>query len=123
MIFLFGFSLFIRTENNNEKVVKEKCISQTTLICVTKKNCTIFLVTVFTLGICYPWAFTMIYNWETKHTVINGKRLQFDGTAAQLFGNWIKWFLLTLITVGIYGLWLPIKIAKWKTMHTSFVEA
>lgn len=81
------------------------------------------LVTMVTLGICFPWACTMIYNWEIKHTVINGKRLQFDGKAIQLFGNWIKWFLLTIITLGIYGLWLPIKLKKWKTLHTSFVEA
>lgn len=80
------------------------------------------LVTICTIGICYPWAFTMIYRWETKHTVINGKRLQFDGTPLQLFGNWIKWFLLTIITIGIYGLWLPIKLKKWKTLHTSFIE-
>ena len=39
------------------------------------------LVTVFTLGICLPWAYCMIYRWETKHTVINGRRLEFDGTA------------------------------------------
>jgi len=58
------------------------------------------IVTVFTLGICYPWACCMIYNWETKHTVINGRRLKFTGTAMQLFGNWIKWLLLTVITLG-----------------------
>ena len=81
------------------------------------------LITVFTLGICYPWAFTMVYKWEINHTVINGKRLQFDGTASQLFGNWIKWFLLTIVTFGIYGFWLPIKLKQWKTMHTSFIEA
>ena len=81
------------------------------------------LITVFTLGICYPWAFTMVYNWEINHTVINGKRLQFDGTASQLFGNWIKWFFLTIVTFGIYGFWLPIKLKQWKTMHTSFIEA
>ncbi|MCR4822441.1 MAG: DUF898 domain-containing protein [Treponema sp.] len=80
------------------------------------------IVTTITCGICYPWAFTMIYSWEAKHTVINGKRLQFDGTALQLFGKWIVWFLLTVITCGIYGLWLPIKLKKWKTLHTSFVE-
>lgn len=80
------------------------------------------LVTICTIGICYPWSFTMIYRWETKHTVINGKRLQFDGTALQLFGNWIKWFLLTIVTIGIYGFWLPIKLKKWKTLHTSFIE-
>ena len=64
------------------------------------------LITFFTLGICFPWAYTMIYSWEARHTVINGRRLTFDGTAIQLFGNWIKWEILTLITFGIYGFWL-----------------
>ena len=79
-----------------------------------------FLVTVLTLGICLPWSFTMIYNWETKHTVIDGYRLRFDGTAVGLFGNWIKWFLLTIITIGIYGFWVGIKLRKWKVQHTYF---
>ena len=80
------------------------------------------LVTVFTLGICYPWAVCMVYRWETKHTVINGHRLDFDGTAIQLFGNWIKWFLLTIITIGIYGFWVSIALKKWKTKHTFFAN-
>ena len=80
------------------------------------------LVTVLTLGICYPWAICMIYRWEAKHTVINGRRLRFDGTAVQLFGNWIKWLLLTIITLGIYGFWLNIKLIQWKTKHTVFAN-
>ena len=80
------------------------------------------LVTIFTLGICYPWAVCMVYRWETNHTVINGKRLRFDGKAIQLFGNWIKWFFLTIITIGIYGFWLNIKLKKWITKHTHFAE-
>lgn len=78
------------------------------------------LVTACTLGICYPWAKCMIMNWETKHTVIEGKRLCFDGNAVQLFGNWIKWLLLTIITLGIYSFWLSIKLKKWITKHTHF---
>ena len=62
----------------------------------------------------------MIYDWETKHTVINGKRLSFDGKAIQLFGNWIKWLLLTIITLGIYSFWLRIALKKWKTKHTYY---
>lgn len=77
-----------------------------------------FIITIFTLGICYPWALCMVYSWEAKHTVINGHRLYFDGTALQLFGNWVKWLLLTIITLGIYGFWLQIKIKQWKTKHT-----
>lgn len=81
-----------------------------------------FLVTVCTFGICLPWAYCMIYNWEIKHTVIEGKRLGFNGTAIQLFGNWIKWFLLTVITFGIYGFWASIKLKQWKVKHTYFVK-
>lgn len=80
------------------------------------------LVTTITLGICLPWAYCMLYNWEVKHTVIEGRRLRFDGKAIQLFGNWIKWLLLTLITLGIYGFWVPIKLKKWVTKHTFFAE-
>ena len=81
-----------------------------------------FLITVFTLGICYPWALCIIYSWEANHTVINGKRLYFDGKAIQLFGNWIKWFLLCIITIGIYSFWLNISVKKWKTKHTFFIN-
>ena len=80
------------------------------------------LVTTLTLGICFPWAVCMVYNWETKHTVIEGKRLKFTGTAIGLFGNWIKWLLLTIITFGIYGFWVNIKVKKWITKHTVFAD-
>ncbi len=80
------------------------------------------LITIFTLGICYPWALCMIYDWETKHTVIDGRRLAFDGKAVQLFGNWIKWVLLTIITFGIYSFWLGIALEKWKVKHTYFAN-
>ena len=78
------------------------------------------LITVLTLGICYPWALCMVYDWKIKHTVIEGRRLKFSGTAIGLFGNWIKWFLLCIITLGIYGFWLGIALEKWKVKHTSF---
>ncbi len=81
-----------------------------------------FLVTVFTLGICYPWSITMILGWKARHTVINGRRLEFTGSAIGLFGNWIKWWLLTIITLGIYSFWLLIAMEKWKTKHTKFAN-
>lgn len=80
------------------------------------------LITIITFGICAPWAICMIYNWEIKHTVINGRRLEFDGKATQLFGNWIKWLLLCIITFGIYSFWLSISLKKWKVKHTNFVS-
>ncbi|MFI3169633.1 MAG: hypothetical protein R3Y06_06810 [Faecalibacterium sp.] len=79
-----------------------------------------WLLTFLTLGICYPLAICMSYNWEIKHTIIDGRRLYFTGTATGLWGNWIKWMLLTIITCGIYGFWVNIKIKQWKTKHTHF---
>ena len=79
-----------------------------------------WLVTICTLGICYPWAFTMLYRWEAKHTVIEGRRLEFTGTAGGLFGQWIKWLLLSIITLGIYSFWVNIKLKNWRTQHTRF---
>jgi uncharacterized membrane protein YjgN (DUF898 family) len=80
------------------------------------------VVTIITFGICYPWAFTMIYSWKANHTVINGRRLKFTGSAIGLFGMWIKWWLLCIITLGIYSFWLFISLEKWKTKHTMFAD-
>lgn len=80
------------------------------------------LVTTFTLGICFPWALCMVFGWKINHTVIEGRRLRFTGTAGSLFGQWIKWFLLCIITAGIYGLWVGIALEKWKVKHTEFVN-
>ena len=77
-------------------------------------------VTAITFGICYPWALCKIYGWKINHTVINGRRLKFNGTGVSLFGNWIKWLLLTIITFGIYSFWLGIKLEQWKVKNTTF---
>ena len=63
------------------------------------------------------WAAIRFIKWDTKHTVISGNSIKFNGNAFQLLGNCIKWTFLTIITVGIYSLWLPIKVRKWKVKH------
>lgn len=80
------------------------------------------LVTMCTLGLGAPWAICMLTKWETKHTVIEGRRLGFNGTGLQLWGKWIVWTLLTIITFGIYGFWFSIKMKQWVTSHTYFVN-
>ncbi len=79
------------------------------------------LITVFTLGICYPFALVLRERWRCKHSFINGQQLAFTGLAIGLFGLWIKWFLLSIITVGIYLFWVGPRIQRWKWEHTSFV--
>lgn len=108
--------------NREEKIMEKESYFDGGLLQLIGWNILGGLITVITLGICYPWAKCMKVNWETKHTVIEGKRLRFDGRAIQLFGNWIKWFLLCIITIGIFSFWVPIKMKKWVTKHTFFVE-
>ena len=76
------------------------------------------LLTAITLGLGAPWAVCMKERWMAKHTVIDGKRLVFDGKGGQLFGQYIKWLLLTIITLGIYSFWLGIKMKQWVVSHT-----
>ena len=90
------------------------------LICV---NLLQWLICVFTLGIALPWAVCIKQRWIASHTIIDGQRLYFDGTVAQLFGNYIKWFLLTVITLGIYGFWLDLKLKSWVVKHTHRIGA
>ena len=80
------------------------------------------LITSFTCGICYPWALCMIYGWKINHTVVEGRRLKFNGSAVGLFGNWIKWLLLIIVTLGIYGFWVHIKLEQWKVKNTTFLN-
>jgi uncharacterized membrane protein YjgN (DUF898 family) len=54
-----------------------------------------------------------------KHTIIDHRRLSFNGNGTQLFGKFIIWYLLTIVTLGIYGFWLSIKLKKWVTEHTD----
>jgi uncharacterized membrane protein YjgN (DUF898 family) len=78
------------------------------------------LISSVTLGIATPWGLCMIYSWQINHTVVEGKRLHFNGKGGSLFGSWIKWAFFCIITVGIYGFWMGIALEKWKAENTSF---
>jgi uncharacterized membrane protein YjgN (DUF898 family) len=80
------------------------------------------LITMFTLGLCLPWAVCLFLKWETSHTVVGGRRLQFTGSGGSLFGHYILWWFLTIITLGIYSFWLYVAMKKWTTKHTSFAN-
>ncbi|WP_430915039.1 hypothetical protein, partial [Listeria monocytogenes] len=53
------------------------------------------LVTICTIGICYPWALCMVYGCQINHTVIEGSSLVFQGSAVGLFCHWIKWLFIS----------------------------
>lgn len=75
-------------------------------------------LTSITCGIATPWAVCYMMKFILEHTIIDGKRLRFDGNGGQLFGNWIKWMILTVITCGIYSFWVTPKLYQWIAKHT-----
>lgn len=83
----------------------------------------VIAITAITGGLGYPWACCLFMQWETSHTVVNGKRLKFTGTGLELFKQYIKWFLLTVVTCLIYGLWMGVKVKKWTVAHTVFEDS
>lgn len=80
------------------------------------------LVTVFTLGICYPFGLVLRERWRAKHSYIEGRQLVFNGSAWGLFGLWWKWLILSFITIGIYLFWVGPRIYRWKWEHTSWAR-
>jgi uncharacterized membrane protein YjgN (DUF898 family) len=79
------------------------------------------LITVVTLGICYPFAFVLRERWRAKHSLIDGKRLVFTGSAWGLFGRWLLWLLLIIVTLGIYSFWVGPRMQRWKWENTDFL--
>ncbi|MFA5283316.1 MAG: DUF898 family protein [Bacilli bacterium] len=105
------------TMNENKSLFDGKLIE---FIGIVFLSC---LISVCTLGIAFPWALVLVYRWQVKHTIYDGKALRFNGTGGQLIGSYLKWLLLCIITLGIYSLFVPIKIKQWQTKHTHFVSS
>lgn len=80
------------------------------------------IIIIVTLGIATPWAVCLKQSWIAKNTIIDGHKLYFDGTGAQLFGKFIIWLILCIITLGIYSFWLGLKMKNWVTSHTHFAN-
>lgn len=75
------------------------------------------LIISITCGIATPWAICYMMKFIIGHAIIDGKRMKFDGTGGQLFGNWIKWLLLMVVTCGIYSFWVAPRLYKWVASH------
>ena len=83
-------------------------------------NIAVNFVIFATFGIATPWMKCWYQKWLASHTVINGKRMTFDGKGGDLFVKYIIWLLLSYVTCGIYTLWMNVALKKWISEHTHF---
>lgn len=107
-------------------------------------------ITIFTLGIAYPWGACFLYRWEAEHSTINGKRLKFTGTGGNLFLLYLKLYfgfigiligisvlivafshihliviLLALCAIAVlvlFGSYVLLRIKRWRVEHTEFLH-
>lgn len=80
------------------------------------------LFLIITCGLSYPWVMVMLQKWDTKHQVINGRRLAFSGTGLGFLGEFLIIFLLSLITCGLYMPWGVVRMNKYIIRNTDFIS-
>lgn len=61
------------------------------------------------------WSKIIKLKWLTRHTVVDSRRLIFEGSVGGLFVRKLLWNFLTGITFGIFGLFRPVKVMRWET--------
>lgn len=81
----------------------------------------ILILTVITLGIyallCYPTVAQLKY--DAGHTILpDGSRLEYRGTATDLFGQVLMVVILSAITLGIYSFWGYASLRRHMLTHT-----
>jgi len=86
------------------------------------------LVGTITLGIALPWVYCWFARWRTNHTVVDGKRLQFNGKGVSLLGHyilrgWLLGIILGPLTLGLYWVYyFCVALKRWETKNTSFAN-
>lgn len=78
------------------------------------------LVTVASLGLAFPFALVFHRRWRADHSIINGRRLEFTGSARELFAVWWPAYILIVLTLGLYGFVVYPRILRWTWEHTTF---
>jgi hypothetical protein len=77
------------------------------------------LITICTLGICYPFAVVLIERRRAENTYLHGRQLRLVGTGWGIFGLWTKWLLLSIITLGVYTFWVCPRLQREQAENVS----
>lgn len=80
------------------------------------------LLILLTCGLAFPWVMVMIQKWDTKHQIINNRRLAFSGSGLGFLGEFLIIAILSLITCGIYSCWGIVRMNKYIIRNTDFVD-
>lgn len=82
-----------------------------------------FFGMIFSLTLLKPFLDVWNYRYKFKHTVYDGRRLRFDGSASGLFVRRTKTLVLNIITLGIYGFFNKFSDYDWICKRVKLEEA
>ncbi len=77
-----------------------------------------FVGSLLTCSLLFPYLYAIYYKWHAKHTVIHGNRLFYDGQIGKLYLDFIIIILLSLITCGLYLPWGITRLNRYFYKHT-----
>ena len=77
------------------------------------------LASTLTCGIALPWVICSFNKWYAPNARISGRRLRFDGSGGELFGQFIIVLLLSIVTCGLYAPWGYVRMRRWYVSHVS----
>jgi uncharacterized membrane protein YjgN (DUF898 family) len=81
----------------------------------------LWILSLITLGIGYPFFYVSFLKWVYSQIKINGRGIVFSATGGQYFLKNLIWILLSIITLGIYGiLCVPRNYCKFFIENTHF---
>lgn len=66
----------------------------------------------------FAWSNIIKLRWYKTHTVIDSRRLVFNGTVGNFFLKYLLWGILTGITFGIFALFVPVNQLKLEAENT-----
>ena len=50
------------------------------------------VVSIITVGLFFPWAYSAQQRWICANTYVEGRRLRFDGTGLGFFFQWLVYY-------------------------------
>ena len=80
----------------------------------------IAILTGFTAGIYVPWGYARWQRITTENTYFEDQQLEFDGSGAEVFVQFITIGFYTLITLGLYIIlgFSATRMLRWQYAHT-----
>ena len=81
------------------------------------------IVNLLTLYILKPYIMVTETKFLASRTVLDGRRLVFDGSGTILFADYIKWYFLTIVTLGVYAFFVRNRLLQYKVKHMHLQES